>query len=172
MEAQRALNPGSKVDLTNCDHEPIHIPGAILPHGALLVVDPRTEIIEQAAGNTEKLLGQTVEALIGRALDTVLGKAGSERVRALSGTSDLRRPRHLLDPILRVSPDCPLDASAHSSGGSLVLEFEDADLADRHALDPLACVDEMLDGLEFAPSLTPSARWPWIACARSPATTV
>lgn len=153
MESLDASNPESKVDLTNCDHEPIHIPGAILPHGALLVVDPRTEIIEQAAGKTEKLLGQTVEGLIGRALESVLGKAGSERVRALSGTSDLRRPRHLLDPILRVFPDCPLDASAHISGGSLVLEFEDADLADRHALDPLACVQEMLDGLEFAPSL-------------------
>ena len=26
------------VDLTNCDREPIHIPGAIQPHGILLVV--------------------------------------------------------------------------------------------------------------------------------------
>ena len=27
------------VDLTNCDREPIHIPGSIQPHGALLAVD-------------------------------------------------------------------------------------------------------------------------------------
>ena len=27
-------------DMTNCDREPIHIPGAILPHGAMLVLDP------------------------------------------------------------------------------------------------------------------------------------
>ena len=27
------------VDLTACDREPIHIPGAIQPHGLMLVVD-------------------------------------------------------------------------------------------------------------------------------------
>ncbi len=26
--------------LTNCDREPIHVPGTIQPHGILLVVDP------------------------------------------------------------------------------------------------------------------------------------
>ena len=30
------------VDLTNCEDEPIHIPGAIQPHGLLLAVDPDT----------------------------------------------------------------------------------------------------------------------------------
>lgn len=28
--------PSEPVDLTNCDREPIHIPGAIQPHGVLL----------------------------------------------------------------------------------------------------------------------------------------
>ncbi|MGN6725364.1 MAG: hypothetical protein ACTHLZ_05570, partial [Tepidisphaeraceae bacterium] len=27
------------IDLTNCDREPIHIPGSIQPHGALLVLN-------------------------------------------------------------------------------------------------------------------------------------
>ena len=36
---------GTAVDLTNCDREPIHIPGAILPHGAMIVVDPATMTI-------------------------------------------------------------------------------------------------------------------------------
>jgi len=30
----------TQVDLTNCDREPIHIPGSIQPHGAMLVIDP------------------------------------------------------------------------------------------------------------------------------------
>jgi two-component system, chemotaxis family, sensor kinase Cph1 len=30
------------VDLTNCDREPIHIPGSVQPHCALLAVDPKT----------------------------------------------------------------------------------------------------------------------------------
>jgi light-regulated signal transduction histidine kinase (bacteriophytochrome) len=28
-----------EADLTNCDREPIHIPGSIQPHGAMLVYD-------------------------------------------------------------------------------------------------------------------------------------
>jgi len=31
-----------RVELTNCDREPIHIPGAILPHGAMLVLECHT----------------------------------------------------------------------------------------------------------------------------------
>jgi light-regulated signal transduction histidine kinase (bacteriophytochrome) len=29
-------------DLTNCDREPIHIPGSIQPHGVVLVLDQAT----------------------------------------------------------------------------------------------------------------------------------
>ncbi|MCB1716726.1 MAG: hypothetical protein KDK05_16490, partial [Candidatus Competibacteraceae bacterium] len=32
------LLPGEEVDLSNCDREPIHIPGSIQAHGALLVL--------------------------------------------------------------------------------------------------------------------------------------
>ena len=33
--------PIPPADLTNCEDEPIHVPGAIQPHGLLLAVDPR-----------------------------------------------------------------------------------------------------------------------------------
>ncbi len=32
------MSAGAPVDLTTCDREPIHIPGAIQPHGLLLVL--------------------------------------------------------------------------------------------------------------------------------------
>jgi light-regulated signal transduction histidine kinase (bacteriophytochrome) len=41
--------PCDQVDLTNCDRETIHIPGAILPHGAMLVLDSATLRVLQAA---------------------------------------------------------------------------------------------------------------------------
>ena len=37
------------LDIVNCEQEPIHIPGAILPHGAMLVLDPGTLQVLQAA---------------------------------------------------------------------------------------------------------------------------
>lgn len=42
--------------ITACDREPIRIPGAIQPHGVLLVVDPRTGIVLQASANAVELL--------------------------------------------------------------------------------------------------------------------
>lgn len=44
-------------DLTACDREPIHIPGAIQPHGVLLIVDPVQDRIIGGAGDVAALLG-------------------------------------------------------------------------------------------------------------------
>lgn len=149
------MNDGQQgaVDLNNCDREPIHIPGAILPHGAMLVIDPATMVIEQVAGDTGRLFGKDAAALLGRNLSNLLAPQQIERLHDLMQGSSLSRSRHLLDPLMRVLPDMPIDASVHLSGGNLLIEVEDADLADRHAVDPLACVQDMFDGLADAPDL-------------------
>lgn len=60
------------VDLTNCDKEPIHIPGLIQPHGVLLVLkEPTLEII-QVSNNTSQLLGHQPQDLLGRSLSDLL----------------------------------------------------------------------------------------------------
>jgi len=41
----------TSAEVTNCDREPIHIPGAILPHGAMLVLDDETLEVIQVAGH-------------------------------------------------------------------------------------------------------------------------
>ena len=38
------LDPETPVDLTNCEREPIHIPGAIQPHGLLLALDAESDL--------------------------------------------------------------------------------------------------------------------------------
>ena len=140
-------------DLTNCDREPIHIPGAILPHGAMLVLDAESMEVLQAAGDTPGLLGASLRDLLGRSATTLFRSDQVESLRSLAAASDLARPRHLLDPLLRVIPGLPLDASLHRSGGSLVLEFEAADTTDRFAADPLAGVHEMVQGIDAALTL-------------------
>jgi light-regulated signal transduction histidine kinase (bacteriophytochrome) len=59
-----ALGP-TPADITNCDREPIHIPGAILPHGAMLVLDSETLEVLQVAGDLTGLLGASADALLG-----------------------------------------------------------------------------------------------------------
>lgn len=143
----------SRIDTTNCDREPIHIPGAILPHGAMLVFDPDTFEILQAAGDTPRLLGKQIDELIGSSAETIFDPKQIRQLRALTAKFDLAKPRHLLDPVLRIDPESPLDASLHRSAGALVLEFEAADTEDRLAADPLAGVQEMIEGFDDAGSL-------------------
>ena len=141
------------VDVTNCDREPIHIPGAILPHGAMLVLDPVTLEVLQAAGKTSSLLGVPLEELLGQSAAVLFRPDQIDNLPRLVDALDLLKPRHLLDPQLRVIADQPLDASLHRSAGSLVLEFEAADPSDHFAADPLAGVQEMIRGFEESPSL-------------------
>jgi chemotaxis family two-component system sensor kinase Cph1 len=146
--------PGTpETDLTNCDKEKIHIPGAILPHGAMLVLDNESLEILQIAGDVTGLLGASFEDLLGKSVSTIFRTSQVEHLRALSANLSLLKPRHLLDPQMRVAADRPLDASLHRSNDALVLEFEKADIADRFAIDPLAAVQEMIEGLDGAPSL-------------------
>jgi light-regulated signal transduction histidine kinase (bacteriophytochrome)/CheY-like chemotaxis protein len=150
--AESELLP-TTVDITNCDREPIHIPGAILPHGAMLVLDADTLEVLQAAGDTDRLLGAPIDSLLGQSAAALFSDDQLDNLRNLNATFGLSKPRHLLDPLLRVIADRPLDASLHRSNGALVLEFEAADPADRFAADPLAGVAEMVEGLDVAASL-------------------
>ncbi|WKB53510.1 ATP-binding protein [Eleftheria terrae] len=74
---------GQPVDLSDCAREPIHLPGSIQPHGALLVLRPDTLEVLQASRNAAELLGLPIwptgatppgaPAALGDTLRAVLG---------------------------------------------------------------------------------------------------
>jgi light-regulated signal transduction histidine kinase (bacteriophytochrome) len=119
----------------------------------MLVLDPQTLEILQVAGDLPTLLGATAAALLGQCATILLRADQAALLRHLSANADLRKPRHLLDPVLRIVPAQPLDASLHRSGDVLVVEFEAADTSDRYAADPLSGVQAMVLGLEEAGSV-------------------
>jgi light-regulated signal transduction histidine kinase (bacteriophytochrome) len=132
------------VDLTNCDVEPIQIPGAILPHGAMLVIDGVNFAVIQAAGDTDMLIGRPIATLLGRDVGCCLTSSQVMHLRHRAESESLVQPIHLLDPSFRVVPGYPADASVHRSDGALVIEWEAADPNDPYAADPLAAVQAML----------------------------
>jgi len=142
-----------QVDLTNCDREPIHIPGAILPHGAMLVLECGTLRVLQAAGNTAGLLGRPLADLLDRPVDGIFTCAQLNLLHALSREAELTKPRHFLDPVLRVVSDQPLDTSVHRIDNVLVVEFEAAEMTDAFVSDPLAAVQHMVENFSSAASL-------------------
>jgi light-regulated signal transduction histidine kinase (bacteriophytochrome)/CheY-like chemotaxis protein len=149
----RSIIEREHTDLTNCDREPIHIPGAILPHGAMLVLECATLRVLQAAGDTMGLLGISIGDLLDRPVDALFSQSQINRLHALCKEANLVKPRHFLDPVLRVIADCPLDASVHLSGGLLVIEFEAAETNDPFFTEPLAAVQLMVEGFGEAVSL-------------------
>jgi len=60
------------VDLSNCEREPIHIPGSIQPHGVLLVARPIDLKVVFASANTESVLGKPPASILGRRLEDCL----------------------------------------------------------------------------------------------------
>ena len=60
--------------LSECDREPIQIPGAVQPHGALMVADPDTWTVTHASNNLTDFIGMAAAAALGRPLADVLGE--------------------------------------------------------------------------------------------------
>jgi diguanylate cyclase (GGDEF)-like protein/PAS domain S-box-containing protein len=69
------------LDLLDCASEPIHIPGAIQPHGAVLAALANGLLVTHASANLAAILGRPVEAVLGRSLENAIGEAAC---RALS----------------------------------------------------------------------------------------
>ena len=59
--AMTAETEVGQVDLTNCDREPIQIPGAIQPHGVLLSLREPDLTVVQASANVGDYLGTHVD---------------------------------------------------------------------------------------------------------------
>lgn len=65
-----------------CENEPIHIPGSIQPHGALLAVDPENGKVLQASLNTTQYLGHEADDLSGKPISSLIGEAASRQLQS------------------------------------------------------------------------------------------
>ena len=111
-------------NLDNCDAEPIHIPGAIQPHGVLLATRPDDLRIEQLSTNTEELLGRTPVSLFGQTVDSVLDQRSAAIVRANATAKSWRR----VNPLIAQINGRTFDAIMHRSDERLVVELEPCEL--------------------------------------------
>jgi len=112
------------VDLNICDSEPIHIPGSIQPHGALLALAPVSLRIEQVAGDTLGLLGIAAQDLLGQPIDVLLNGEQEARLRdTLQTQRRLNRSLPAFEMRLQ-DGERRVDAIVHESDGVAVLEFE------------------------------------------------
>lgn len=116
----------SIVDLETCAREPIHIPGAIQPHGVLLVLKEPELTIVQASENTKLFFGEAADQLIGEKLDRLLTKEQVDGIRAALVSGDPAESNPLQLGFTGMHGSMALDGVLHQHDGFAILEFEPA----------------------------------------------
>ncbi|MBB1077586.1 PAS domain-containing protein [Rhodoferax sp. 4810] len=106
------------VDIFNCESEPIRFPGAVQPHGALLVLDGQTHLVEAASESCQSILAISPAAMLGQHVTEFL-PAGA--VQALLTDQDDK-----LWPLVPLSINSqPWTARSHrNTGGQWLIDIE------------------------------------------------
>ncbi len=118
------MKPASDiVTLDNCEKEPIHIPGAVQPHGVLFACQGDALTVSQVSENAEVIFGEPIAAVLGRPLGPLLDPSSAAHLARLAAQESLRglAPFRIVSRIGRA-----FDAVAHRSGSTFVLEIEPA----------------------------------------------
>lgn len=125
--------------LRRCETEPIHTPGSIQAHGALLITD--ADQVVRVASEQLDLLGATPASVLGRPLSEVLGVELTEVMsrfavgEAFSGTGPT---------------GSTLDVLTHAAGDGLLIEVEAPSAVD---VNDRASITSMLRRLQSATSV-------------------
>jgi light-regulated signal transduction histidine kinase (bacteriophytochrome) len=113
----------AQIDLTNCDREPIHIPGSIQPFGLLLALQSDFTIC-MASENAAAYLGREQADVLQRPLESVFSQEAIQAVRSrvdyLAGPDSSER---IFGVVLQKGGK-PFDLAIHFSGSYLIVEAE------------------------------------------------
>jgi chemotaxis family two-component system sensor kinase Cph1 len=110
------------VDLDNCATEPIHVPGAIQPHGVLVAMTEPDLVIAVVSANLPHWFGTAVDEAIGHDLADVIGSQGRDIVDRVRTMDWMQRFDEI--PIAHLGRS--FDGTLYRSGPYLVLEIEAA----------------------------------------------
>jgi light-regulated signal transduction histidine kinase (bacteriophytochrome) len=109
------------LDLALCDREPIHIPQAIQPQGALLIARADGSRVSHASVNLCDILGVAAEDAIGRPLGRVLGEEATSALlpRGPQAAGEVGQTFSYV-----TGSGQPLELRSHRSGASLCIDLE------------------------------------------------
>lgn len=114
----------TSVDLTNCDREPIHIPGSVQPHGCMIVCDAEVVTIRRHSANASAFLGLKEFELVGRKLEEILGGPVVHEMRNALARSGVPSRPGLMPRYRLAGVDREFDISIHAFKGNAIIEFE------------------------------------------------
>ncbi len=123
--------PNASITVEDCADEPIHIPGAIQPHGLLLVLEEDSFRVTQVSDNVRSILRLDPQQVLDQPLSQLIGEEQQVRIMDEAKQSDLSPKNPFLKNInplnLTVTVDgdeMVFDGVLHLSNQGLVLELE------------------------------------------------
>jgi len=125
--ASVARNADLPVTLQNCADEPIHIPGSIQPHGAILVFSSAAELVSWSA-NAHAMLGLGAPLVLLTALaDLDLGAEVVEKIHeCLEDMDGGEASASMVETVIGTQD---FDCIVHGHEGVVIVEYERRDLA-------------------------------------------
>lgn len=117
------------VNLTNCEQEPIHIPGSIQPHGFLLGLKQDSYIIDYCSANCNAFIGLSHTDLLGRPLADVFGNDTLESI-----TAYINGGKMLSSSLLKLQlAGNDFLCTVHISNNTVILEAEPVNHEEKNA---------------------------------------
>jgi light-regulated signal transduction histidine kinase (bacteriophytochrome) len=112
------------ITLSNCEDEPIRIPGSVQQHGFLLLLDKREKHVVAASENAEEFLALPLKLVLGALVDTILEREVLAALRAGTRSDQAGSLTFLGSFKMR---DELYSVVTHRIGDLRVLEFERLD---------------------------------------------
>jgi light-regulated signal transduction histidine kinase (bacteriophytochrome) len=139
-----------RVDLTNCDREPIHVLGIIQPFGYLIAVTADW-LVSRVSANIADLTGQAPDAMLGRPLNAFLSEDSIHAIR--NRLTMLRGPDAVERLFAQTLADggATYDIAVHMASGLTVIEIEPASADD---IEAAALVRAMVSRLTQTDQMT------------------
>jgi light-regulated signal transduction histidine kinase (bacteriophytochrome) len=114
------------VDLTPCEREPIHIPGAIQPHGALLALNPADISLAVYSANAPVLFNVELASPRHPPLEALVGGSLAAEILNAAGAGELDGSNPYRTTGVLPNGGALLDYAVHSHDGFIIVEAEPA----------------------------------------------
>ena len=138
-------NSDEKLALSNCESEPVHIPGRLQTFSAILGFDSQTNHVTHMSENVASLSVVPLANVLGSNIESVLGdREVMHAIRGTLGLPTISQQRELIGLFKLGEDRTACNIAVHVSGGTCVLELEPQDALAIRSSDSIQQIREML----------------------------
>lgn len=122
MDVQNFVVP-QQIDLSVCEKEAIHIPGAIQPHGVLFVLQEPQLTVLQVSDNTEYFFDIPSQSIINQSLQTLFDNSEIKAIEHYIAQKNHEINKYII-PSLKAKNNLEFNGILHKNNEIWILELE------------------------------------------------